>query len=345
MNRFLFFCAMALAVSTRVIAAADNLRLEGFAYPFPVQTFRFSSQRQDLEMAYMDVAPAAGNASNGAATVVLLHGKNFGGAYWEETARALNQAGYRVIIPDQIGFGKSSKPESYQFTFHQLATNTHELLRRLNVREAHILGHSMGGMVAARYALLFPAETRSLTLVNPLGLEDWQAEGVPYATVDKSYQREIEQTPEKIRAYQEKFYYDGKWKPEYDRWVEMLTLFLRSPNYSRMAWNQALTSEMIFTQPVLHEFGRLKLPVLLIIGQRDRTAPGRDAAPPEVQAKLGNYPALGRKSAAAIAGAQLVELDGLGHLPQIEAFPRFIAPLRAFLDAASNDAPDKPRGD
>jgi pimeloyl-ACP methyl ester carboxylesterase len=77
------------------------------------------------------------------------------------------------------------------------------------------------------------------------------------------------------------------------------------------------------------------MPVLLIIGQRDHTAPGKNLAPPEARKKLGNYPELGRKTAAAIPHAQLVELDGLGHLPQIEAFPRFIKPLTDFLAAQS----------
>ena len=317
-----------------ISTAADNLRLEDFPYPFPVEIFRMSTQRQSLEMAYMDVAPKGGNKAS-AETIVLLHGKNFSGAYWEETARALSDDGYRVVIPDQIGFGKSSKPESYQFSFHQLAANTHELLRSLKISDAHILGHSMGGMVATRYALMFPDATRSLTLVNPLGLEDWLAKGVPYPSIDQSYQRELAQTPEKIRAYQDKYYYDGKWKPEYDRWVEMLALFLRSPDYSRMAWNQALTFDMIFTQPVLYEFSQLKMPVLLVIGQRDRTAPGRDAAPADVQPTLGRYPNLGRQTATAIPNSQLVELEGLGHMPHIEAFPRFIQPLRDFLRSAT----------
>jgi pimeloyl-ACP methyl ester carboxylesterase len=314
--------------------AADNLRLEDFAYPFPVKNFILSSQRQSLEMSYMDVAPRA-TAPGRDEVVVLLHGKNFSGAYWEETARALSDAGFRVIIPDQVGFGKSSKPENYSFSFHQLAWNTHELLRSLKIEQAHVVGHSMGGMVAARYALMFPTETRSLTLEDPLGLEDWKAAGVPYVSIDQSYESELAQTPEKIRAYQQKNYYGGQWRPAYDRWVEMLTLFARSSNYSRMAWDQALASEMIYTQPVLYEFGALKMPVLLVIGQRDRTAPGRDRAPTEVQETLGDYPALGRKTAAAIPHAKLVELEGVGHLPHIEAFPRFIQPLMDFLHSTN----------
>jgi pimeloyl-ACP methyl ester carboxylesterase len=62
----------------------------------------------------MDVGPRL--TSKGA--VVLLHGKNFAGFYWERIAHDLIQKGYRVIIPDQIGFGKSSKPENCKSSAH-----------------------------------------------------------------------------------------------------------------------------------------------------------------------------------------------------------------------------------
>lgn len=275
----------------------------------------------------MDVQPTNANAE----AIVLLHGKNFCGAYWDQTASALREEGYRVIIPDQIGFGKSSKPAHYQFSFQQLAANTHELLSALGIKQAHILGHSMGGMVAARYALMFPAGTRTLVLANPLGLEDWKAKGVPHTPIDQVYQQELKQTPEAIRAYQLENYYHGDWKPEYDRWVEFLASFIRSPDYRGMAWDQALTYDMIYTQPVCYEFSELRMPVLLIIGQRDRTAIGKNQASVEARAILGDYPALGRKTAAVIPKAKLVELNGVGHLPHIEDFPRFIAPLKAFF--------------
>lgn len=283
-------------------------------------------------MAYMDVQPTNSSAD----TVVLLHGKNFCGAYWDQTAAALRDAGYRVVIPDQIGFGKSSKPAHYQFTFQQLASNTHELLHSLGINHARILGHSMGGMIATRYALMFPAETRQLILVDPLGLEDWKAKGVPYVSIDERYQSELKQTPEKIRTYQLTSYYHGDWKPEYDRWVELGTAFLRSPDYPRMAWDQALTYDMIFTQPVCYEFGQLKMPVLLMVGSRDRTAIGKDLAPKAIRSSLGNYPELGRQTAAAISNCHLVELEGLGHLPHIEAFPGFVEPLKSFLSSESS---------
>jgi pimeloyl-ACP methyl ester carboxylesterase len=328
--RFLICCTTA-ALATAAFAAEAGIRLEGYPYPFPERIYRFESQQQSLEMVYMDVAPTG--ASRG--TVLLLHGKNFSGSYFGQTAAALRDAGYRVIVPDQIGFGKSTKPAHYQFSIQQLARNTRDLVASLGAGRVHVLGHSMGGMIAARFALLFPESTASLTLLNPLGLEDWKALGVPYTTIDENYRQELAKTPASIRAYELESYYDGKWRDAYDPWVEQLASFSLSPDYPRMAWDQALTFDMIYTQPVVHEFGAIRVPVLLIIGQRDRTAIGRALLPADERDRLGNYPALGRAAHAAIPHSELVELDGLGHLPHIEAFDRFFPPYRAYLDRQS----------
>jgi pimeloyl-ACP methyl ester carboxylesterase len=317
-----FVCLAATA------SAETGIRLEEYRYPFPEKTFRFESQQQTQEMVYMDVAPAGSPRG----VVLLLHGKNFSGSYFGETAAALQKVGYRVIVPDQLGFGKSSKPEHYQFTFQQLALNTHALLASLGIDRVSVVGHSMGGMLAARYALMFPAATASLTLVDPLGLEDWKALGVPYVAVDEQYRQELGKTAETIRKYEQESYYGGKWSSAYDPWVEQLASFTHSPDYPRMAWDQALTSDMIFTQPVVYEFPKISVPTLLIIGQRDRTAIGKAGAPPTVREKLGNYPELGRAAHNAIPHSELVELDGVGHLPHIEAFDKFFPALRTFLD-------------
>src|SRR5579863_8907764 len=137
------FCAMlsmlafgaAIAISARspAIAVDDNPpygpQLEGFDYPWPVSHFSFTSQGEILDMAYMDVKPSAPNGK----TAILLHGKNFCAATWQDTIGALSDAGYRVIAPDQVGFCKSSKPKHYQFSFQQLAGNTRGLLASLGL--------------------------------------------------------------------------------------------------------------------------------------------------------------------------------------------------------------------
>ncbi len=306
-------------------------QLQGFDYPHPVQTFALQSQGSALEMAYLDVPPVSdGNGR----TVVLLHGKNFCAATWESAITALSEAGYRVIAPDQIGFCKSSKPSRYQFSFAQLAGNTKSLLDSLDIESAVVIGHSMGGMLATRMALQYPDLVSQLMLVNPIGLEDWKAEGVPWQAIDGLYRGELNTTFASIKNYQLDVYYNGDWRPEYDRWVEMLAGMYAGPDRDIVAWNQALTSDMVFNQPVLYEFPRLSQPTTLFIGQLDRTAIGRNRAPPDVAARLGDYPALGRRAAQAIPNATFIEFDDLGHSPQVEAPARF---NRALLDALAAD--------
>ena len=104
-----FMLALALPVGAMAETPGYGKQLEGFEYPHPLSKFEFESQGKKLEMGYMDVA-AQGKANG--KTVVLLHGKNFCAATWEDSIKALSSAGYRVIAPDQIGFCTSSKPDT-----------------------------------------------------------------------------------------------------------------------------------------------------------------------------------------------------------------------------------------
>jgi pimeloyl-ACP methyl ester carboxylesterase len=316
-----------VADAVRSRAAADQL-LAGFAYPYPVAHFAFTSQGQPLSMAYMDVAPPRPNGR----VIVLLHGKNFCGATWEGSIAALREVGYRVVVPDQIGFCKSSKPQAYQFSLHQLAANTRALLTMLGVEKSVLLGHSMGGMLAMRYALMYPADTLALALANPLGLEDWKAKGVPMATVDELFAREIEVTAASIKRYEQATYYAGSWRPEFDRWVEMLARLYAGEGGRKSAWDQALTADMIFSQPVVYELPRIAVPTLLLIGQKDITAIGKERAPPEVARQIGNYAELGRQAHANIPRSVLVPFEDLGHAPQIQSPERFNRALVENLD-------------
>lgn len=316
---------LSLAQSKSIPALGINL--EQYEYPFEVEYISLNLQGKAYQMAYMDVQPENPNQQ----TVMLLHGKNFNGAYWGETARALAAEGFRVIIPDQIGFGKSSKPNYFQYSFQQLALNTNALLDSLGVEQTAVLGHSMGGMLATRFALMFPERTEKLILENPIGLEDWKLK-VPYRPVEWWYQNELDKDYESIKNYQLQSYYDGEWKPAYEPWVNILAGWTKNIDYPIIAWNAALTYDMIFTQPVVYEFEQLQVPTLLIIGQRDRTALGKNLVSEEVRKTLGNYPELGKATARKIRNSQLVELDNIGHLPHIEAFDHFIDPLLRFLE-------------
>lgn len=319
---------MALACTLPLLAVAApsapgpvyGEELQGFEYPYPLHRFEFNSQGQPVQMGYMDIAPSG--QANGR-TAVLMHGKNFCAATWGDSIKALSAAGYRVVAADQIGFCTSSKPEHYQYSFQQLADNTHALLTSLGVDKASVIGHSTGGMLATRYALMYAPETEKLVLVNPIGLEDWKALGVPWRTVDQWYERELKLSAEGIRKYEQSTYYGGRWKPEYDRWVDMLAGLNKGPGHKRVAWNSALIYDMIFTQPVFYELPALKVPTVLLIGDADTTAIGSDIASPEVKARIGDYTVLGKQAAKLIPGATLVEFPGMGHAPQMEDPPGF----------------------
>lgn len=332
MLRSLLASAVLATVTIACAAQAEPLpapaygpELEGFAYPFPIARFPFTSQRQSLQMGYLDVRPDKPNGH----TAILLHGKNFCAATWESQIRALAAAGYRVVAPDQIGFCTSSKPAVYQFTFRQLAENTHALLETLGVERPIVIGHSTGGMLAAHYALLYPKEVAQLVMVNPIGLEDWSAKGVPPISIEQWYQRDLKTTADTIRAYETATYYAGKWEARYEPWVSMLAGLYRGPGREAVAWDSALLYDMIVTEPVVYRLPQIAVPTLLLIGQKDNTAIGKDLAPPELRKTLGNYPELGKAAAKAIPGAKLIEFPDLGHAPQMSDPEGF---NRALLD-------------
>lgn len=324
---FLFFVFLSVtlgcshkAIETKPVQPTKGFdaELTNYQYPFPVEYFKFTAQGQDLKMAYMDLKPAQAAQD----TIVLLHGKNFTGAYFAQFANALVAKNFRVIIPDQIGFGKSTKPKNYQYTFQALASNTQALLTSLNITQYRVLGHSMGGMLATRMSLMNPDKVTRLYLVNPIGLEDWKTM-TSYRPIDENYKAELASTPEKPKAYQQENYYGGEWKPEYDKWVEVPRGWMEGADHSLIAWNSALTSDMIFTQPVVYEFKNIKQPTVLVVGQKDRTAIGKAWAPDAMKKKMGDYPKLGRQVAKMIPKSKLVEIKNVGHLPFIEDFDGF----------------------
>lgn len=312
---FVFFLVSCSSTPKKGQEVYDK-ELSAFKYPFPVKSFFFKSQKQNLKMAYMDLN------SFSRKVVVLLHGKNFSGFYWERIAHDLVKKGYRVIIPDQIGFGKSTKPENYQFSFYNLALNTKLLLDSLGVEKVTLVGHSMGGMLATHYTYLYPRFVKKLVMINPIGLEPY-LKYVEYKDPDFFYQIELKKTPEKFKAYQKKNYYDGKWRPEYDKLLAPYSGQMRGDDWPLVAWNNALTYGPIFSEDITTKFRSIKNPVVLIIGTRDKTGPGRGWKKAGVKRVLGNYNKLGKQAKVMLPNARLFELKGLGHMPQFEDYQRF----------------------
>ncbi|SDM23589.1 Pimeloyl-ACP methyl ester carboxylesterase [Daejeonella rubra] len=321
MKRICFF--LLFAISTGAFAQSKealSITLENVEYPYPINFLSLSIEGQDVRMAYMDIKPANFNGK----TLMLFHGKNFGGYYWTNIIRVFSEKGYRVLVPDQIGFGKSSKP-FINYSFHRLAAMNRQLMDTLKIQHAVVMGHSMGGMLASRFALLYPERTAQLILENPIGLEDYRT-FVPFASIEAMYQTELKTTPESVKKYYQSSYF-VKWKPEYDDLVRIASGVSGSSEFPRYAKVAALTSQMVYEQPVIYELPLLKVPVLLLIGTQDKTIVGKARLSPDDQKKFGRYDQLGKQTAARIPGSRLVEFENSGHIPHLEIPEEFLKAL------------------
>ena len=154
---------------------------------------------------------------------------------------------------------------------------------------------------------------------------------IPPQTLETLFKAEMDQTPEKLRAFYARYFADPR--PElYERDVELASRVLRSGEYPRWAKASALAYLMIYEQPVRHEFPLLNPPVLLIVGEKDRTVVMRQYGDPEVVKTMGQYPDLARAAARDIPDCRLVVVPATGHVPHLESPDAFHRALLSFLE-------------
>ena len=285
-----------------------SINLEEIAYPHPVEYLRLELHGKDVRMAYMDVEPTG--EPNGEA-VVLLHGLNFFGEYWDSTIEALRAEGFRVVVPDQIGFGRSSKP-IIPYSFHQKASNTRKLLDELEIEHAAIVGHSMGGMLATRFAFQYPERTTRVAMVNMIGKEDARLQR-GWRDTDDVYRANLDRSYDAIRAGQERYYVE--WDPEYARYIQIHYGWTKSGEWPRLARVRALNQQMVYKEPVVYEWPHIELPALVIGGEEDGP----------------NFPEQARAAAEALPQGELVLFEDVGHNPHFEAPELFFPELIRFL--------------
>src|SRR3984885_3722683 len=302
-----------------------GIGLEGFAYPYPVNMLPLVNDGEPVRMAYMDVAPAQPNGR----FVLLLHGRNFPSSYWAPVIKTLNEAGYRVLVPDQIGFGKSSKP-STDLHFDTLARNTIALLDHLQIGKADIVAHSMGGMIAVRIARACPDRIQRLVLAAPIGLEDYRLY-VPPTPTEKILEHEDKLTADGYRKQLETNYSLKLAPDQVTPFIDARFNIKGSAEYPR--WLRAFVSsaQMIYREPVAHEIPLLTQPTLFIMGADDHNAPGRPNAPEALRPKMGQNAELAKALAATMPDARAEVIENTGHLAFLEARQKFDALMLAFL--------------
>jgi pimeloyl-ACP methyl ester carboxylesterase len=309
-----------------VRAEAMGIALEGFPYPYPVHFMPMTLEGEDLRLAYMDAPPVG--SPNGR-TVVLLHGRNFPASYWEPTIKALTEAGYRVVAPDQIGFGKSSKP-TFAYSFDDMARATIALIDSLHVDRFDLVGHSMGGMLAVRLARAYGSRIGHLILYSPIGLEDYRLYAPP-VTDEMLANNERALRADGYRKQLMTNYALSLPSSAIEPFVQLREQIKESGEYPRWLRSFIASYQMIYSQPVAHEIPLIDRPTLFIMGANDHNAPGRAFAPPELRAKMGKNADLAQALAARMANAKVKVFEGVGHLGHLEATQPFNETLLSFL--------------
>ena len=293
--------------------APGSITYEDILYPHPVKTLPLTLYGQDVRMAYMDVPPS-GPAND--RQIVLLHGMNFGGFYFGALIESLRDKGFRVVAPDQIGFGRSSKPV-IPYNFHDMAANTRKLLESLGIAKPVILGHSMGGMLAARFNASYPDSVERAVLCNPIGLVDvrWKS---PWPSAEDAYKTTMAQSRDQLyKGFQETIqrYFPNAWKPEYEKFVRIMYAPTLSADWPRLAMVRAIYRQMPYLDPVVYDWAHIQARTLVIGGDKDGE----------------NFPALAKHVADTIPHGELVLIPNVGHVPHIQAPDVFLRELLKFL--------------
>ena len=290
--------------------------MEEIPYPHPVQYLDINIFGQDLKLAYMDVKPDG--TANGQ-TAMLFHGMNFTGKAFEVTIKALRAAGVRVIVPDRIGYGRSSKPD-IPYNLHVFTSNAKALLDHLEISEVAIVGHSMGGMVASRFAMTYQDTTTHVVMVNQIGMTD-QRQSRAWRDIEEVYRGVLGTSYQSILRNHMRYY--PAWKPEYLEWVRLqygLTLTSEWPLLARIrAWQ----TQILFFDPVVYDWQHIKTKALVMGGAAD--------------ALTRNYAAAARRVAETLPNAELVLFPGIGHNPQFEIPDEYHAELIRFLLSDPNE--------
>lgn len=245
-----------------------------------------------------------------APAVLLLHG--FGGSLhtWDAWARGL-ESSHRVLRFDQPGAGLSAPDRLGAYTDERGIAVVAALLDQLGLQRASLVGHSMGGRLAWRFAAAHPERVHKLVLVAPdgfasPGFDYGKAPEVGWVTglLRWTLPRPL------LRASLAPAYADEAAMP--DAVVARYHELLRAPGN-----RQALLDRMgqLVLQPPEPWLARITAPTLLVWGEQDRMIPVANAA---------DYQRL-------VPRTQLLRLPGVGHLPQEEAPDAALPALAAFL--------------
>lgn len=332
---FLLFQAAAAAAQGRSVLPPvptptdikpGSITCDECPYPYPSKYLDINVYSQDVRISYMDVAPQG--TPNGH-TVMLLHGNNFGGFYFKPIIDALIKEGFRVIVPDQIGYGRSAKPIA-PYNFNSQTRNTYLILQHEKIEKVAVVGHSMGGMMAARFATQYPKAVERVVIYNPIGLTDGRYSR-PMTPIDQAYAQTLKTDYQSVRAGLARYVaHDPKaWNDEFESYVRMRYSWTLSSDWPRLAMVQALISQMLYGDPVVYDWAHIQVPTLAFGGAEDMLL-GTAAAFQERMHAIAK--------AVPNGNGHVLLIPGLGHVPHVEAPEKTLPPLVNFLKQSLSGA-------
>ncbi|APA95334.1 4,5:9,10-diseco-3-hydroxy-5,9,17-trioxoandrosta-1(10),2-diene-4-oate hydrolase [Nocardia seriolae] len=267
-------------------------------------TSRFAQVRPDLKLHYHEAG--VGNGP----TIVLLHGGGPGASSWSNFAKNIPVLAkdFHVLAVDQPGFGQSDKPTEHPQYFVHSATALKDLLDALGITErVHLLGNSLGGGAATRFALDYPDRAGKLVLMGPGGLSTNLFAPDPTEGVKLLSKFNFEPTKENLEAFLRIMVFDQS----------LITPELVEERFASAAQPESLAATRAmgksFAGPdfakgmIWRDAFKLRQPVLMIWGREDRVNPIDGAL---VALKM-------------VPRVQLHVFGGCGHWAQLEKFDEF----------------------
>lgn len=330
-----------------------GIALENYPYPYPVRFMQMdwpatasatisgtisgaapgasaragsggSPEAQQVRLAFMDIPPPG--RYNGH-TAVLLEDHDFPASYWVDVIHALSAQGWRVVVPDMIGFGKSAKPDGW--TFDAATAALAQLLGKISAYNVDLIGHGVGGMLAGHFARAHPEQVRKLVLEAPLGLEDVQPALQPL-TRDQMLRYEAALTPEAARFGMNAAFRPTAGPEWLQPYVDMRVRLGSSGEYLRWVTAYVDVSMAVLQHPMMQDWPRIATPTLFVVGMQDHDAPALNWVRASEREKVGHIADLALELAPRMPHASVETFDA-GHLVHLEQPAAFNRAVSAFL--------------
>ena len=307
------FSLLALSIGT---VHAEQSKIIDFLQGFAIRSADWHERSAIIDgqrIAYFD------NDNISKPVLVLIHGFGANKENWLTIATKLT-ADYHLIAPDLLGHGQSDKPMDGDYSVLSQAQRVHDLLAQLNIHQpAHIVGSSMGGLIAAYFAADYPQSTQSLTLMNTAGVDSDDTERVAQTKADirAGHFFLLMEKPEDIERIESVVLYK---KTNYPLWLKKLSAkaqIINKPVYWRVLTQGLLNSDLDIRHPLAQALPRIKAPVFVMWGRQDKVLDVK------MVDDIKKY----------IQPQKIVIYEHVGHAPMLEAPTQTVADLKAFLNA------------